>query len=902
MNYETVSQAMLGSNRCLSGKDAGEFVTCDPLVVESVGGEGTHDILKKCTGYQDPMLYMNESLLPNDLDRLRWRTYAQKNPVEAASVFYTMDENNFLHTAREAILSAYTKIFEFSPETSKILLNSAPSSIEYYGGYRNYALNIYGDDAYGFNIVGKTLELLRAVLLKKKNVPGGKKMMMTAVQKGFQQFETPEMIGLLLLTITVCWNRLITGVDDLRVFFGKSVFEIVMMLGLQYSSNVLFSLYHRYESGLLLRELPHLDKTVLQNLVEQELMYPGNLVGFLRKHGFHHYYLAVRQNVYRTLWMSVGRRLMKNRYNHIPEDKWSLFLSENTRPELLEEKGPSLVQAFLRGKIEVEDVQMTQKIEFLHQPNLHQDALYFVPRVYSLHSTNASLKLFDYIDYEDALDRLSPSYVWNKKKGGGYNLVMEHGLEFPTVLHYIYFKTTAVYFPQDTASLQSLYKRIMFSSSPDTFVEVLNDTMKQRFEETVHQRRRELLREGIVKRIESNPVLMMPVTYFGIENNIHLDNDKLFTKLLPDDHAVVLTLCDERENIFPELDTVFTRFHQAEHSSIHMTTQETQLVFRVWTALYTKLLTWVQFVDSVIKKPVEAGWIELFFRVFQPETEKFRTVAQMVEVLSGIDPHAVDLKHHSDYISESMVAYFISHTTNPIAKIMKKLSKTWGAYISYNIRALVALREWTEFAKRGTPDIEKYLPHIPKLFLCSGVDSDEDSGGDKSMNNDVVGGGGGNGEEEKRIRDVMKKMSGILKPVWEWAKERKVWDDHFMLYLAWDLSKKHKGEVRYTGLQPLHSYISLPERVKVQKKMITTDPITGDVKTENVPVFEVRNVKTKVPLGFSSSISRALFDTYFSFLDGGEDSDHSATEKKSIEKTKIQLSYILRDILRDILR
>lgn len=889
MNYETVSQAMLGSNRCLSGKDAGEFVTCVPLAVG-----GTHDILKKCTGYQDPLLYMNESLLPNDLDRLRWRTYAQKNPVEAASVFYVMDEANFLHTARGAIFDAYTKIFEFSPETLKILLNSAPSSIEYHGGYRNYALNIYGDDAYGFNVVGKTLELLRAVLLKKKNVPGGKKMMMTAVQKGFQQFETPEMIGLLLLTITVCWNRLITGVDDLRVFFGKSVFEIVMMLGLQYSSNVLFSLYHRYDSGLLLRECPHLNKTEIQNLVEQELMYPGNLVGFLRKHGFHHYYLAVRQNVYRTLWMSVGRRLMKNRYDHIPEDKWGLFLSENTRPELLEEKGPALVQAFLQGKIEVEDVQMTQKIEFLHQPNLHQDALYFVPRVYSLHSTNASLKLFDYIDYEDALDQLSPSYVWKKKnenkKGGGYPLVMEHGLEFPTVLHYVYFKTTAMYFPQDAASLKSLYQRIMFSSSPDSFVEVLNDTMKQRFEETVHQRRRELLREGIVKRIESNPVLMMPVTYFGIENNIHLDDDKLFTKQLPEDQAVVLTLCDDRETLFPELDTVFTRFHQAEHSSIHMTSEETQLVFRVWTALYTKLLTWVQFVDSVIKKPVDAGWIELFFTVFQPETEKFRTVASTVEVLSGIDPHAVDLKHHSDYISEAMVAYFISHTTNPIAKIMKKLSKTWGAYITYNIRALVALREWTEMAKRGTPDIEKYLPHIPPLFLCKEQEDYRDPY-DESTGVPVVGIRQG-GEE------LMKKMSRTLKPVWEWAKERKVWDDHFMLYLAWDLSKKHKGEVRYTGLQPSHSFMSLPERVKVQKKMMTTDPITGDVKTESVPVFEVRNVKTRVPLGFSSSISKALFDTYFSFLDGGEDSEHSATEKKSIEKTKIQLSYILRDILR----
>ena len=79
---------------------------------------------------------------------------------------------------------------------------------------------------------------------------------------------------------------------------------------------------------------------------------------------------------------------------------------------------------------------------------------------------------------------------------------------------------------------------------------------------------------------------------------------------------------------------------------------------------------------------------------------------------------------------------------------------------------------------------------------------------------------------------------------------------------------------------------------------MTTDPITGDVKTESVPVFEVRNVKTRVPLGFSSSISKALFDTYFSFLDGGEDSEHSVTEKKSIEKTKIQLSYILRDMLR----
>ena len=809
---ETMMMALLGPKGCIAGRQGG--------------------VLEK--GYTSPEMFMMASMISDANDRERFLAVGSSvSGEERESMFFRIDEAQALEAASEAVVKGYTALLEKYPSLKKMLKETDKRMLAYHGGFRSLLLD-QSDEGYGYNVVGRTLEGMRHALNESSR----------ARFKGFTALESPLTIGLVVLCVRVGWELLITGQDNLKGFLGKSAFEILALCGVSYTETTLRSMHQAFQTRNL--RLEHLDHHDLQRLVEYEFRYPGNLVGFLRKRGIHYHMESLRGGVYRALWLAVGNKVMETRHPEIAPELRAISILSSSSPGAIERSGPRLLTAWVQGKVVVDDGEFSDKVTAILDSRILLDALHFVPKFYPLQNeaTTSVFTLFDYYDIEDAGDMLSPSYPTN--------LRLEEGLEFPTILHYVYFSILVRYFPSWTK--KAVYEHCMRVPSTGDLVEVMNDTMKTRLDEVVRARRRDLLTEGVTMRVRSNPVLMQPVSFFGLENEIHAE--ALSAPSLPEATAVALSFCMNRTELFPELDLVFTSFHKAVHDGhMGLGEKESQIIFRVWTALYEKLVTWSRFLQKLYPRSHD-NWVAIFFETFYP------SLHALLQLPTPPDQHAEDAEFYTIEITESMAQFFLSFTESACKPLMARVQPLWTPYAKAYLRSIAAYKRLT-----GT------TLDVPRLLLCPPAPLSTLSTLSTLSNLSTT---------ENDLESVTRAMVHVLKPLWNYfhAEEPKrtahTWDDQLLLLLAWAVM----GQPVRDHLLPLKRYLIEETRLKINKLAVHRDPETGEETMVPIPTTVVKKKKKEVDLVMCSRFPSTLVDQHLGFL-----ADHPGT--------LLRLSYLL---------
>lgn len=566
--------------------------------------------------YQSPETYMMSLLLREDSsarDRF-YRYQSESSSTDCEMEFFRLDESQFFWTAWEACTEAYAHVLRTHEDVRTLLIDSQHLPIYYYGGFRSMVLDVSVTNGFGYNIVGHCLMNLRTVL-RKRRVPTHKN-----VRASILESQDTLMIGLVMLGVVHCWNRLVHGQDDLSRFLGKSVFEILSLLGVTYNDETLRKYRAQLSSPDAVRGLEGLDRDDLESIVESEFLHPGNLVGFLRKRGISLYLQSLEQAVYWRLWDFVAQQLLRDDYPDVPPDQYALYIRHNSPPDTVVAKGPLLLAKFLAGKLRVTDpdehASLTETIRVLRSPDYLRDALFFVPRVYIIQNLGTpfqKLSLYDYVDFDDLTDTLSPCYP--------YNLVLEEKT-FPTILHYIYYKTLSSYFPKKLHA--QLYEQSMFDSEHE-FLPSVGKPLAERFNELVHQRRIDLLYEGLVLRVRCNPVFFT-LLYATKQSPDDLHPKEIVPEGKTDGERAVYRLLQSRTTEFPELSRVCEMLNHYEEGGTPLTLPQIELILRFWIAVWTLLLDWIHTVRIVVPafvRPTLAGGdaiLHIFFALFYPDT------------------------------------------------------------------------------------------------------------------------------------------------------------------------------------------------------------------------------------------------------------------------------------------
>ena len=803
---DTMMTALLGPSGCIAGDRGG--------------------VLEK--GYSSPEIFMMASMLSDPLDRARLQAVGSTvSAEERQAMFFRMDEAQTIEAATEAVITGYTALFEKHPSLKQVLKETGTRMIAYQSGFRDMLLNL-SSEGYGYNIVGRTLEGMRHRLQEKKK---------TKSHNGFTELESPLTIGLVVLCIRVCWELLITGQDSLKGFLGKSGFEILALCGVNYTETTLRSMHQAWMTRSFHCE--HLEIRDIDLLVEYEFRYPGNLVGFLRKRGIHYHMESLRGAVYRTLWLEMGDKVMAVQHPAVAPELRAVSILASTSPGTVDRAGPKLLSAWVRGKIVVDDAHFKDKVSAILDTRILMDALQFVPKFYPLQneSTTTVFPVFDFYDVEDSVDMISPNFPTN--------LVLDGGLEFPTILHYVYFRIVLGYF--SSLKKKEVYDLCMQFPSSHSMDRV--DMMKTQLDTILRDRRRELLMEGVRMRVRSNPVLLQPVTFFGLENDIHVE--VLSEPNFPEATATALSFCVQRASFFPELDLVFTSFHKTVHGSTNLTPNETQIIFRVWTDLYERLMTWTRFVQKLYPRSHD-NWTALFFETFSPE---------LVSLLRLPSPADAGIDFHSAEMVESMAAYFLSFTEPACKSIMSRIQPLWTPYAVAYITSLSLYKKWSD----------KTL-NVPQLLLCPPQPPEATTGSTATT-------------ATVDLSAMTKAVVQNLKPLWDYfhdgqERTRQVWDDRWLLLVAWMVA----GRPVRDHLVPLKRYMVEESRLNIRQLAVHRDLETGDETMVPIPTVVIKRKKKEVDLIMSSRFPTKLVEEHLAFL-----SDHPST--------LLRLSYLIPDIM-----
>lgn len=547
--------------------------------------------------FQSPETYRMYHLLAHSAEKDRfYRVQRGDISNEGEAEFIRLDEAQFLRTARQACIEAYYHVLTEDEDLRKILLDTGTLPITYQGGFRPYVLDASQQNGYGYDIVGKTLIHLRTVWQRKPR-PTRKDVLASPIDS-----QDPSSIGLIVLCIAECWTLLTHAQDDLTRFLGRSAFEILNVLRVSYDEALLRKWHSRLMTAGGLSDLDGLAPEQIRLLVENEIVYPGNLAGFLRKQGIRRYLTALRAALHRRLWHIVAQEVLAIHYPAIPPAQHDAYIAANSPPEIIDRQGKTLVDLFLAGKWIIPSTEeqqiVSETLRILKSTDFVRDALFYVPRLYILQHLGEPIRflaLFDFVDYEDMADALSPSYV--------RNLVI-NGRLFPTVLHYILFRTLSNYFPH--SETDRLYKASTTrDGSPLT---VYNNTMQQQFQSLLDERRRELLYDGIVERIRGNPVFLA-LTFYTSPPALPTDKDVQLT-----DADVALRRIEDTKTIeFPEL-TQFLRTCYEHEVDLRIV----EVILEFWIAVWPKILAWSRFSRLVFPTRVRRSEVSfrLFFQVF----------------------------------------------------------------------------------------------------------------------------------------------------------------------------------------------------------------------------------------------------------------------------------------------
>lgn len=441
---------------CMHGRMSGACIK-DDMTFDSPGRLVMHEMIRSKTG--------------------KARILAQ--PGDPSELFHRLDEAQFYKAACDAAHHAYSLIIEEHPDVQEILADTGSSPIYYIGGgFRRLILDMTHHDGYGFNIIGKTLQSLRDRKTRR----------------------SLYLTGSILTAMMAMWGLLKTARDDLMGMLGKSVFEILASLGIKNDKSMAESIGRSFRAHIAISSLSPMTWDDISDIIDMEIAYPGNLAGFLRKHGITLYLDACHMIVARILLMIVGEKIVQKKEGCSAEEA-ARIASASTPPNALTTVPRPIVDKLMRmyadGRLFVRSppknlIDMFPKL--MESENIRRDALAFVPRVYVLQQLAGALNpvfVFDYLDKDDPVDSLSPAYAWDLNINGRL---------FPTVLHYIYFKALALYYPED----DDLYHSAMFPTSRM----IGSNELSERFNDLVSRRRRSHYYEAVALRLRDNPALV----------------------------------------------------------------------------------------------------------------------------------------------------------------------------------------------------------------------------------------------------------------------------------------------------------------------------------------------------------------------------------------------------------
>lgn len=550
--------------------------------------------------FQSPETYRMYHLLAHSDEKDRfYRIQRGDLSNEGEAEFIRLDEAQFLRTARQACIEAYYHVLTADEDLQKILLDTGTLPITYQGGFRPYVLDASRQNGYGYDIVGKALMHLRTVWHRKPR-PSRKDATASPIDA-----QDPTSVGLIVLCIAECWTLLTHAQDDLTRFLGRSAFEILNVLRVPYDEALLRKWQARLSAAGGLIDLDGLTPEQVRVLVENEIVYPGNLAGFLRKQGIGRYLTALRAALHRRLWHLVAKDVLAVHYPTIPASQHDAYIAANSPPDVIERQGKALVDLFLAGKWIIPSAEEQQivsdTLRILKSTDFVRDALFYVPRIYILQHLGEPIRflaLFDFVDYDDMADALSPSYV--------RNLVIE-GRSFPTVLHYILFRTLSNYFP--STETERLYKAST-TAQDGAPLTVFDNAMERQFQKLLDDRRRELLYEGIVERIRGNPVFLA-LTFYTSPPAPPRDADA--HSPITDADAALRRIEDTKAMQFPAL-TQFLRTCSEHRVDLRIV----EIILEFWIAVWPRILAWSRFTRLVFPTRIRRSdaLFTLFFRVF----------------------------------------------------------------------------------------------------------------------------------------------------------------------------------------------------------------------------------------------------------------------------------------------
>lgn len=566
---------------CMHGRMSGAFLR-DDMTFDSPGRMVMHDMIRSQNG--------------------RARILAQ--PGDPSELFHRLDEAQFYKAACDAAHHAYSLIIEEHPDVREILVDTGSSPIYYIGsGFRRLILDMTHQDGYGFNIIGKTLQSLRDHGRTRRSL---------------------YLTGSILTAMMAMWGLLKTARDDLMGMLGRSVFEIMASLGIKNDKSMAESIGRSFRAHIAISSLSPMTWDDISNVIDMEIAHPGNLAGFLRKHGITLYLDACHTIVARTLLMIVGAKIVQKKEGCSAEEA-ARIASASIPPDALttvpRHTVDKLMRMYAEGKLFVRSpprslIDMFPKL--MESENIRRDAVAFVPRVYVLQQLAGALNpvfVFDYLDKDDPVDSLSPAYTWDLNINGRL---------FPTVLHYIYFKALALYYPEDDA----LYHTAMFPA-PDNNRMIPSNELSERFNDLISRRRRSHYYEAVALRLRDNPALV-PIAMGPDQNDevgamISATSDTLFPLL----HALV------------------------NHFGNFLEPEQISRMIVVWSRVWAAYTAWF----SSFGEPPD---MDLWFSVLFPDIHTIRT---KVKGLSDTTP-LFDLLNGSSTIRAPINAALLAHASS----------------------------------------------------------------------------------------------------------------------------------------------------------------------------------------------------------------------------------------------
>lgn len=825
---EDVLHMIQSPSACLSTKESPNVGVCPMMSPENkdkiMTCSSPHiymmmNLLSSVDNQRAFMIFQNEYLTTPGLNKQDMVRCQQKSDT----MFFLYDEDQFLREMMEACHTAYTHLFERSKEASDVLSTTKGRPLSYRGGFRPLSLDC-DENGYGFNIVGKTLEYIRDGHTKKKTELSWRRLV-----------HDEKLLGMMVLAIEKMWVMLTQGNNNLVGFLGKSVFEILVLTGTQWDDTLLQR--RRQDIDCETSVFHGLTSSDLLFFVEMELRYPGNLAGFLRKRGYDQYLTAKTYSLYSLLWGVVSHKVLLQKFPDIEPHMRDVYVAMNTSKSTVLDHGPRLVRLFLDGRLTIDEQKTRDRVvDMIHvvfNQDAQKDAIFFVPRRYVLQGSYVSMEnilLFDFVDKDEPLDMLSPSYHW--KHG---ELTLDNRV-FPSVLHYMLYRAVLlyqkdhVYHKTLTADEKDWFFSLCVYESSKTVLSPLS--MESRFVDIMTQRRQDLLKKGFILRFTSTPSLSVGLVYCGLNDQLHHHDST-------DTMVVLKELFTTRHEWMKEL----AIFVEVCHSH-GIDADIAMITLRVWTTLWIQLISWIKTVVHIYTKKTltrDDGSvihvIDMFFAVFYPD---------LSTMFSLQDENVTE-----STIGQVLFNYFMSHTsvqhTRSILDLLNepRVMTLLSRYMTVYMNSMMICQHHTVF-------------ECPSVYTCTGTTTS-------------VGKDQGVVDEKDRLIEKIRHFSSMFERLCQQCVSRHLkWNDTFLSFLVFmmDTHNITLDTPHHVSLPPTRVVYYTPNpRDKSRPKKHT---IELDVATR-IPRHEFDTSIVSVMESYSSGDTRLFSDpkttkTRISFL------------------------------------